>query len=317
MSSCSKCALSFRLMHSSHKRSLHSVSFLIFKLLWSCSLWKLNCLCWWRRSYMNNDSTERRKQISSVLQYIPPERSCGSVSWGYHQSREQLLHPGRKGTAPFYTRLNPFTTLSAAQQCNRVNLLRREARTGRGQYRTQSQAFGLSIRWIDHETGEPCFPFFPFMDKLSPFWPKQANQFVSARTSRPSFSFFHAERENSGKSFVFFMWECSPGQSASIPPPQTSSINLRPVIASITPHCSTAPPSPLLPLICLNVSELSDGNNQATAVPVNDEGELGPGQDRQRAEDEKTVEYTALSLISAVVCFIHIKNRYNIMMKEL
>lgn len=88
---------------------------------------------------------------------------------------------GGKRTAPFYTPLNLFTTSPASHFCNTVNLPFRGL-WGLAQYKIQSQVFGLSVRWIDHDT-EPCFCFFFLMDKIYPSVPKYAEWFVSARTS--------------------------------------------------------------------------------------------------------------------------------------
>lgn len=84
-----------------------------------------------------------------------------------------------------------------------------------------------------------------------------------------------------------------PELSASISP-QTSSINLLHVSflhsagCDRLHHTSVLPPPTILPsiwlFIHLDVSKLSDGNNQATAAPLNDQGELGPVPDTQRAK---------------------------------
>lgn len=74
------------------------------------------------------------------------------------------------------------------------SIFRGEMLWGQGQYRIQSQFYGLTVRWIDRATGEPCFPFFLLMDKLS-LLAKTSKPICFSQNKLTNLSFLHAGRE--------------------------------------------------------------------------------------------------------------------------
>lgn len=132
---------------------------------------------------------------------------------------------------------------------------------GRGQYRIQSQAFALSVRWIDRATGEPCFPFLLFMDKLSPSGQNRQTYLLQAEQTDQSSPFPCTERQKIKKllSKIWLREEFSYllyGSTVSSLP-STVCINFpsdllykvapcaAPSLCCITLHRSTPPPLPL------------------------------------------------------------------------
>lgn len=149
----------------------------------------------------------------------------------------------------------------------------------------------------------PGKPFFLFMDKLSRLWPKQADQFVSVRTSQPIVFIFHARRQKK-RSFSKLYLRSNMGRGSSLNrlhqfPSKAFSLHhklaLQPAESPTSHLAAPLPPPPPLLLVRLNVSKPSDGNNQATAAVLNDEGELGPVSATKK--EQKTKQFMTLLLL--------------------